>query len=219
MARRSVRSPRAAKRARNQFFAAAARRRHRSRSLMGVQRKAEEPVLQGAVGGKRRHRTLINDPAIVHHPRLIADLLRDAEILLDQQYGDAGALNLLQAIDQRPDDRRRETLGRLVDEQKPPRLDDGARDREHLLLTAGERAGARQPEFLQSRKKTENPLQPLIVGRAVSRREDKIFPYRQSRKDRHRLWHISNARFRDRRRRQRRDRVARERDGAGGGAP
>ena len=74
------------------------------------------------------------------------------------------------------DDRRREALGRLVDQQQPARLDDRAGDRQHLLLAARQRAGARQPELLQRRKEAENPVQPRVVERPLARAEHQVFP-------------------------------------------
>src|SRR4029077_15329232 len=43
-------------------------------------------------------------------------------------------------------------LGGLVEQQEAGGLDQRAREREHLFLSARERTGARQPEFLQRRE-------------------------------------------------------------------
>ena len=64
--------------------------------------------------------------AIVHHPDQIADRLRHAEVLLDQQNRSAAPFHLFQAVDQRPNDRGREPLGRLVDEQQLALFDERA---------------------------------------------------------------------------------------------
>jgi len=92
--------------------------------------------LQLPVVGQRRHQALMDDAAAVHDADVVADLLRDAEILLDQQDRRAGALDLLKAFDQRANDRRRQALGRLVDQQQAARLDDRPGNRQHLLLAA-----------------------------------------------------------------------------------
>ena len=150
------------------------------------------------VGGELRHLAVVDDAAVVHHAHEIADFLRDAEILLDQQDRRAAALDLLQAIDQAADDRRRKALGRLVDQQQPARLDDRARDRHHLLLPARQRARAREPEFPQRGKEAENPLQPRLVERPFARAEHEVFLDAEVGEDRHRLGHIGDARARDR---------------------
>ena len=65
-----------------------------------------------------------------------------AEVLLDQQdRGVACAFSSRKRRDQVVDDRRRQALARLVDQQQRARLDDGARDRQHLLLPARQLAG------------------------------------------------------------------------------
>ena len=68
----------------------------------------------------------------------------------------------------------REPLGRLVDQKKPARLDDGAGDRQHLLLSAGQHARGQRLEFLQRGKQAENPSQPRLVDRAGARRQQQI---------------------------------------------
>ena len=78
----------------------------------------------------------MHDADVVHHQHGIADLARDVKILLDQEDGGAAALHFLQAVDQRADDRRCEAFGGLIDQQQLALLDEGAREREHLLLPA-----------------------------------------------------------------------------------
>ena len=77
------------------------------------------------------------------------------------------------------------------------RLDDGAGDRQHLLLAARQRARARQPEFLQRREEAENPFEPGVVERPVARGEHEIFLDAEIGKHRHRLRHIGDAGARD----------------------
>ncbi len=67
---------------------------------------------------------------------------RDAEVLLDQEDAQALLLELAERLDQHLDDRRREALGGLVHDQQLRVRDQGAADREHLLLAAGELGAA-----------------------------------------------------------------------------
>ncbi len=96
-----------------------------------------------AVGGERGHAPGVHDAAGVHHRDRVAQRPREVEVLLHHQDGGVGALQFAERLDHVGDDRGRESLGRLVDQQQLARLDDGARDRQHLLLPAGEVAGER----------------------------------------------------------------------------
>jgi hypothetical protein len=82
------------------------------------------------------------------------------EVLLDEQDRGLLRLQLAEGADQVLDDRRRQALARLVDEDQRPRLADGARHRQHLLLPARELARRVQPELLQRREEAEDPVQP-----------------------------------------------------------
>src|SRR5436305_13446869 len=129
MAARRARAPPATAAAGSPREPSAARRRPLClpRSLVGIQAQAQQAMLQLFVGGEGRHRAAVYDATVVHHAHRVADLLCDAEILLDAQYRSPSPLHLLEAIDQRTDDGGCETLGRLVDEQQAARLDQRAR--------------------------------------------------------------------------------------------
>ncbi len=161
----------------------------------------------------------MDDLAVIHHQHLVAEFARGMEILFDQKDGGAAALDLGQAFDQRHHDRRRQALGRLVDQEQLARLDDGAGDGEHLLLSAGQEACARQPETPQRREESENPLQPRIVKRSVARRQHQVFLHREIGKHRHALRDITDAEPGDIRGRALLDALAVERYLAGGGLP
>jgi hypothetical protein len=110
--------------------------------------KVDQDPISGAaiaatISGEVGHRAGVNDAAVVHHAHEVAEFARDAEILLDEQDRHAAALDFLEAFDQPDDDRRREALRRLVDQEQPARFDESARDRDHLFLSARERARAR----------------------------------------------------------------------------
>src|SRR5439155_9367139 len=61
-----------------------------------------------------------------------------AEVLFDQQDRKPFLFELRERLDEVLDDRRRKALGGLVHDQERRVRDQGARNREHLLLTAGE---------------------------------------------------------------------------------
>ena len=78
----------------------------------------------------------VDDPAVLHHVVPIRDGSREAEILLDEQ--DRETL-LLQLADRAADllhDDRRESFGRLVQQQEPRAGAQDAADCEHLLFAA-----------------------------------------------------------------------------------
>ena len=110
-------------------------------------------------------------------------------------------LQLAEGVDQVVDDRRRQALARLVDQQQLARLDDGARDRQHLLLPARQLAGRVEPELLQRREQAEDPVQPRrvqLVGAARGARgQHHVLLHRQVGEDAHALGHVGDAELRD----------------------
>src|SRR5690349_416230 len=133
------------------------RRRWRPRSLVRSEREPEQALLQCLVGGELGHRAAMHDAAVVHHRDVVAERLGHREVLLHEQHGGVGALQLAQRRDQVLHDGRREALARLVDQQQAARLDDGAGDGEHLLLAARELAGGIEPELPERREQAEDP--------------------------------------------------------------
>src|SRR6185369_11607519 len=198
-------------------------------SLVRRERQPEQAMLQRLVGGELGHRAAVDDAAVVHHCDAVAERLRDGEVLLDEEDRRLRALQLPQRRDQVLHDRRREPLARLVDQQQPPRLDDRARDREHLLLSARELACRMEPELLQRREEPEQPVEPrrveLLEAARRARREQHVLGDREVAEDAHVLRDVGDAEVGDRRRhelrlrRALRRRRSRRRIGAcGGGA-
>src|SRR6185369_6157812 len=105
--------------------ASATRLTRQGRSLMGLQAEPEQALLQRRVGRQRRHLAAMDDLAVIHHHDAVAELAGGKKILFDQQNGGAAALDLGKAFDQGQHDRRRQALGRLVDQEQFARLDDG----------------------------------------------------------------------------------------------
>ena len=95
----------------------------------------------------------VDDAARVEHDDVLGDAADDGEVLLDEQHR---AL-LADALERRRDlghEQRREALRRLVDEQDPVLVQERARDREHLLLAARERARRAAPARSRSSGKS-----------------------------------------------------------------
>ena len=104
---------------------------------------AEQALLQLAVGGKPRGVDDAVDAAVDHDGDVLRHRGRDADVLLDDEDGDLALLaEPHQHVLDLGDDDRREALGRLVHDQEARIGQQRARDRQHLLLAAGELAAA-----------------------------------------------------------------------------
>src|SRR5207249_6459355 len=64
------------------------------RSLMRSQRQPQQPVLQALVLGQLGHGAAMHHAAVVHHRDTVAERLRHAEVLLDEQPGGLGRFQL-----------------------------------------------------------------------------------------------------------------------------
>src|SRR5688572_5585614 len=101
----------------------------------------EVRLADGFVAGELLARPGHGDLADLEHVRVRRDLERDRGVLLDDKDGQA--VLLVQLGDDPEDlarDQRRKAERRLVEEQEPRPAHQGAREREHLLLAARERA-------------------------------------------------------------------------------
>jgi hypothetical protein len=160
--------------------------------------QAEQPLLQLLVVAERRHGAAVDDAPLVHHRDIVAHGERHAKILLHQQDRGLLLFHSQQRFDQLIDHRRRQTLGRLVHQQQPPRLDDGAPDRQHLLLPAGQRARRRLPFQFQRRKEREHAVE-MVLGEPLRAGGDQhVLAHRQLAEDAHVLRHVGDPQARDR---------------------
>src|ERR1700733_8540159 len=91
------------------------------------------PLLVRAEGARV---ALVDDPAVVQHIGAIGDLDRRAHVLLDQQNRNAFAPRRDDDFEHVLDNQRREPLRRLVEHEQLRVQEQGARDRQHLLLAA-----------------------------------------------------------------------------------
>ena len=95
------------------------------------------------------------------HIAAIGDGERQRRHLIDQQDRDALVAQLGENVEQLVDHRRRKPERRLVEQQDARLRHQPARDREHLLLAAGEQSGAAVQPVAQARKSVE---QAAIIG-------------------------------------------------------
>ena len=109
----------------------------------GMTSDAEQALLQVAVGGQARGIDDAIDAAVDHDGDAVGDRRRHPDILLDDEHRDVALLaqphqHLLDLCD----DDGGESFGRLVHDQEARIGHQRARDRQHLLLAAGELASA-----------------------------------------------------------------------------
>src|SRR4051812_5192108 len=100
-----------------------------------------------------RHRTALQDHGAV------GEREREIEVVIDDHHPDLVA-QAVERLEQLLGDRGRQALERLIEQQQPHVARESARDRDHLLLAAGEIIGGRVPAL---RKARENPHDALII--------------------------------------------------------
>ena len=110
---------------------------------------------------------LARDPALHHDSKFLGDIPGEVELLLDQN--DRQLLLVVDALDDPLDlldDRRLDTLGRLVQEKEFRIAAERARDRQLLLLATAEQTTRPVHERFEHRKEVEDligdPLQAVV---------------------------------------------------------
>src|SRR5271155_5584643 len=83
----------------------------------------------------------------------------EAEILLDQQDGEALRLERTDCAPDLLDDNRREAFSRFIKQQEPRTSPQDAADGEHLLLTPGQFRALTAETFAQIGKQLEDPFE------------------------------------------------------------
>ena len=146
-------------------------------SLMRLQAEAEQAFLQrasSAASSAIAPRCTMRPLSITRHVSPIS--LRDAEILLDQQDGGAARFTSARHSISDADDRRREPLGRLVD-QEQRRGSTMARAIDSICFCPPDSVPARDSQnLLQRREEAENPVEPRLVERRRRARRAPGFP-------------------------------------------
>src|SRR5690349_12297698 len=101
--------------------------------LNGTASDAEKIVKLRHAGFERGVGNHVHDASILHHVVPVGNGLRKAEVLLDQQDGEAFLLEVRNGAPDLLHDDRGQPLRRLVEEQEPRTSPEDAADREHLL--------------------------------------------------------------------------------------
>src|SRR5262249_31584342 len=102
------------------------------------------------------HRAAIAHSASLKHVDAVAELGYEAHVLLGNDHGQALRLETTKLLREHVDHQWGQSLERLVEAADPPPSRQGARDREHLLLAARERARALVAPFKQAREELGN---------------------------------------------------------------
>ena len=103
----------------------------------------------------------VHDAARVDHDDALGEPLDDLEVLLDEQDRDRAG-RLRERVRHLADDPGREALGGLVDEEQAVGVEQGARERHHLLLTAREGARALGGALHEVREELRDELAPRV---------------------------------------------------------
>ena len=117
---------------------------------------------------------------------MVGDLQRQMRVLLDEEDGHALLVDLLDDVEDGLHHGRRQAERWLVEEQEPGSRHQGARDRQHLLLAAGQRAGHLRRALLEDGEELEALLHVLRDALRVAPQEgaqEQVFRQGQVGKD------------------------------------
>src|SRR5437899_8315780 len=131
---------------------------------------AEVGLADPRVAREIRRRAFGDDAPLLEDVRPGGDRERLDDVLLDQQHRDAVGVDAGDDLEHLIDDLGRQTERRLVEQQEPRHGHQRTPDRDHLLLTARERAGQRAPALAQDWKRRVDSLEALSPSLARRRR-------------------------------------------------
>src|SRR5215470_5548347 len=134
------------------------------------------PPLDGLVTLEVVRSALVDDLSLAHHVDAIRDAQGQVIVLLDQQDRQALALEALEDAADLPHDDRRQSLGRLIQQEHPAIREERATERQHLLLPAGERARHLTLTLGEARKQRKDPLDRQA---SRSRAHEQVLLHRQ----------------------------------------
>mmetsp|Transcript_5523 Transcript_5523/g.13342 ORF Transcript_5523/g.13342 Transcript_5523/m.13342 type:complete len:248 (+) Transcript_5523:1701-2444(+) len=115
--------------------------------------------LHGRVVAQMGGRSVHRDAAVLQHIAIVGHLQRRGGELLDQQHGHAPRLQAFDDAEDLVDQDGRQAHGRFVEQHHLGVEHHRAGHGQHLLLTAGQRAGQLQAPLLQAGKQLQRPLQ------------------------------------------------------------
>src|SRR3989442_14630606 len=158
-----------------------------------------------------------DDLALLEDVVRVGDPRQRGDVFVDQQNRLPARLETRDATPDLSPDERREPLRRLVEDEQARVRHEGAPDREHLLLPAGERAAEDALTLGERGKEVEDRLDRPRVGAAaaVRRGRHEGLAHREVRKDLAALRHEADPDLRDAVGRQPVDRTAEDPDLAG----
>ena len=154
--------------------------------------------------------------ALAEHEHLIAHHQRHARVLLDEQDGDALALEAEQQRLELAHEAGCQALRGLVEHHELRVAGQGARDGEHLLLAAGEAPAALPPALAQDGEVLEDAVErPARVLAVAPRRKTEVLADVEMRKDLASFGHVAHPEPEDAVRRLAGDLAVLEAHGAG----
>ncbi len=128
-------------------------RRRRRRRRRGQEHRAQQVGTIEQLGGGATEADL----AALHEVRPVGDGERDVHALLDEHHRHAVGGHALDDRQELADDHRREPERQLVDQQHLGPHDEAHREREHLLLAAGQVGGGRVEPLAEDREGLDAP--------------------------------------------------------------
>src|ERR1700746_434364 len=147
------------------------------------------------IGCELMRRSRIDHVAIVEHVSMVGDFKTHAHILFDQEHRDAFRAHLRDDTEDFAHDERRQARRRLIENEKLGIEQKRARDRQHLLLTAGKLPPAAGPALLQAREQAINSIGSPRPGSLE--RDKQIFVDREIWKNPAAFGNVADAKRRD----------------------
>src|SRR5712692_11455775 len=158
---------------------------------------AEVEFLDVGMAAQALDRAIEHDPAVLHDVAVVGDFERHRRALLDDQDGDTElAPDFGEPTQQALHHDRHQAEREFVDQQQFRPADNGARERQHLSLTAGKKPAYPALEVAEPGKElVDQSLAPPPFGerRAARDRYHEILGYREIGKDLVALGHQHDA--------------------------
>src|SRR5437660_6432540 len=167
--------------------------------LYGMIASDSEPEVrpaQALVVEECRGRALEDEPATLEDAGSVRDGERLADVLLDEQYGDAVAVDRLHDLEDPAYEQRSEAERGLVEHEQPRPGHQGPADGAHLLLAAGEGPGELGAPLGERRKEGVDVGQTSLALPPSARRmraEQEVLAHGQEGKESPPLGHLDDA--------------------------